>query len=129
MTVSTFDNLAARMGAPMLLRLHGRSGVKYIDGENDDLTLAAAAVGPIIKRNQDGQHGRRRVLERLVSISTDPNSSFGGVVDPGTHAKLEIDGVDWAIEEIGPIGGGLAQLRVTRPESGELSRAAYRAMR
>lgn len=127
--MSQFDDMYTEIAVPALFEHHSRgTTVEYIDGENDPVTLT------VIERNEQSdeqpeQEGRKRLRMKDIIISTDPDSSYGGVAAPAEHAQIQMDGETWSIEAVEALSQSLARLRIIRRSSMERSRESYRPRR
>jgi hypothetical protein len=95
-------------GAEVILSMFGQSAT-YVDGETS--TVLTARCGPINGSEEtDPVRNRRNVRRRTVTISLDPNGSFGGVASPKESAYFTIGSESWSIEAIEYKGNGMARL-------------------
>lgn len=123
--MSRFDADIAGMVDDHLFQF-GRIGVRYLDEPNAEPVDLTAIVGPERTDELDDGTGRKLRITREVTISTDPDSEYGGVASPKMSAKIEIDGVEWAIVAPATVGENTAMLTVSRAPRVERSRAGYR---
>jgi len=104
----------------------GRTGVRYLDEPHAEPVDLTAIVGPERTDELDGETGRKLRITREVTISTDPDSEYGGVAAPKMSAKIEIDDVEWAIVAPVTVGENMATLTLSRSPQVERGRAGYR---
>lgn len=125
---SQLDEIMAEVGVGTLFERLADSGmtVRYLDEPNADPVELTAIVGPEKTDEVDDETGRRLRITREVTISTDPDSQCGGVAAPKASAKIEIDGIEWAIGAPMTVGENMATLTITRSLQVERGRAGYR---
>ena len=106
--MSAFDQAMAAV-ADGLMAVNGDETVtvRYLDPPNDPVTVTAI-LGDIETREIEGERQRTRT----VTITTDPTGDYGGVANPGTHATVEIDGVEWPIEAVEDRTASLVRIRL-----------------
>lgn len=107
-------------GVPARMDQFGDAGrVRYLDPQADPVALTAI-VGKIESTPANpvrGRGGRDQGTEtRIVVITTDPLSVYGGVAKPQQRDALEIDGEKWVITAFEIKPSGLAKLTVERSQ-------------
>ena len=117
------------------LHLHHTGTVVSYEHPDAEPVALTAVVGPIrhVLQEDEGGGGVNRTLERVVTISRDPDGTYGGVADPGVPGVFVIDGVDWAVSDEAGLGefapeltDAYARLRVVRVEPVQRSRPGWR---
>lgn len=101
----------------------GRSVVAQTP-DADDVTVTAI-VGDQRAREDQGDHGRRLVFERELTIPTD--TSAGGLAEPRMDMTFVIDGSSWSVSRIETRSNSTVRLTVARREMVEKSRPQYRS--
>ena len=86
----------------------------------------AAIVGNEVATEEVHDTGRRRVLRRTLTITTDPSGTYGGVAAPALNATVTVDTVSYAVESVKPLGRDSFDVVVVRHEPMEVSRRDYR---
>ena len=117
----------AEIGVPALMEHVGGIPIVYVPGSGDTVDLTGI-VGPIETVEVETEHGIKRVQERDVTISVDPDSEWGGVAAPALNAVVTIAGQNWAIKSVAQTGNQ-ARLRTTLIGIAERSRPGYRTRR
>lgn len=120
---STFDDEFAELALPDLLAEFGVTVTHATDaGVETELT---AILGPERSEAEtDAPDGRRRLVRRDVTITTDPTSEHGGVANPVESDAITINGEVWPVETI-TLAGGAAKLGCLRSPTVKKSRPGY----
>ena len=143
------DNFAAA-AVPNLMIQFGDAVIYYAPGalaldrltmrQLGELTLAelgalpltaglalTAIVGQQRVEVDEAQGESRRLTVRTLTITTDPESDYGGVAAPSERALVEIDDVDYAVRDGSiKLGDGLAEMELVRAGAAEIGRSGYR---
>ena len=125
--MSIFDELMSDLGVNHLMHALGEAGWTYTPAGGSPVSLTAIAEA---KKTEEDEtlDGRRRRRVRTVSITTDPNSDYGGVASPSIEATMTSpQNVEYAVEEIESLSASMARLRLRRRDQLERSRPDYRA--
>lgn len=108
---SRFDDLFANIARPALVAHLADTGVTYAPATTG---IAAAVTTAIVGAEADEllemPDGRTRYRHRTVEIST------AEAPDPRRPDVFTVDGEAWTVHEVLGVQGGLARLRVIRPE-------------
>lgn len=121
--MTAFDALAAEAWA-FHFELWGRT-VTYTPAGGEAVELTGM-VGPVRSQPDEGYELGRRLIELVeITITTDPDSEFGGVADPAENATVTIGSTVWPVESIDE-HCGLTVLHCRRELAVERSRPSYR---
>lgn len=123
--MSQFDDNFAAGSLPALMEVHGQT-ITYTPVTGSAVSLTAI-VGEVNSSIDDEDDGRTEHRERMVTIMTDPSSSFGGVAAPSHADSVTIDSEVWAVDVPGKERGHSVELRVVRTPIVERSREGYRS--
>src|SRR5688572_4401175 len=118
---SLFDTLFAEVARPALVAHLADTGVTYTPASTGvAVDVVTAIVGAEADELLELDEGRTRLRHRTVEIST-------AEADPKHPDVFTIDGEAWTVRERLGVQGGLARLRVVRPE--RVEHAGRRALR
>lgn len=124
--MSTHADMFAEGGLPLLFEHFGdASRVTYTARRGVAVELTAIVGDERAEEMQIGT-GRRRVLRRNLTLTTDPAGDYGGVLVPQLTDTVAIDGVSYAVESVRPLREDMFDLTVIRSEPLEVSRPDYR---
>ena len=148
--MSVFDTMFAEVATPNLMIQFGDAVTYYAPGalglnrltvrQLGELTLAelgalpvsaglalTAIVGQQRVEVDEAQGESRRLTVRTLTITTDPESTYGGVAAPSKQALVEIDNVDYAVRDGSiKLRDGLAEMELVRAGAAEIARRGYR---
>lgn len=95
--------------------------------KNGTAVSLVAIVGQENLKDEVTDAGLVAIGRRKVTICTDPdNADFNGVADPQLNGSVSVDGIDYAVDEIGTVTPKFADLMLKRTVVRELSRSNYR---
>ncbi len=123
--MSRFDTDFAASGLPELMDQFGQP-VTYSPVSGPDVSLTMI-LDPERMTEEEKGGGRVLVQRWEGTITTDPDSDFGGVASPDETATITIGGVVWSVDELAKLTGAYAVLKLVRRSSLERSRPGYRA--
>ena len=136
MAHSRFDDHYRLKAKPRLFQHLGEvkasdapKNVVYIAEDGTETLLTGIITHP---EHVDEYEGGERMLseKREVVISRDPDDvQFGGIEHPSIRAKVKVDGVEYAIEDMEAKSPTLSRLRLTRRPTMERARTGYRRIR
>lgn len=115
---SAYDEIFA-LGREVLLQQHGRA-VTWTKADGTVIAVSNAIVGADVQTVVDTDMGQ--VLERSRTLEI-PTATVAG---PNRGDTVTIDGVTWGYEQTLSISGGLAHVKVVRPEQAEITGREYR---
>jgi len=135
MAHSRFDDYYRTRAKPLLFRFLGELkapgeplNVIYIAEDGTETQLYAIITHP--EHVDEYEDGERMLSEkRECIISRDPNDRHGGIEHPSIRAKVSVDGVEYAIEDMEAKSPTLSRLRLTRRPTMERARSGYRKVR
>jgi hypothetical protein len=131
--MSRFDDLFADLGVPLLMEVNGRPITYYASAGAAVGVALTAIVGSETVQHVEEETGRRRRQVRTVAFSLDPDSAGGGVAEPSEQAVVEIDGVQYAVDDQADpavmLTGSTCTLKLVRRQLAAKTAAGYRARR
>lgn len=123
--MSAFDDTMADAGLPSLLTQIGESGVTYTPEGGAGVSLTAIVGDDMVAPVEERGGGTSQTRTRMVTISVDPSSEFGGVASPQRGATVTLSGESWRVTHVNADSAS-AILTVERSAREEVVRRAYR---
>lgn len=108
------EDLYAASALEVMLEHHGES-VTYTPHQGAAVAITAVVGAEKIETIFEGDRRIKR-RKRMVMISVDSSSAYGGVASPALKAAVTIGSLVYAVAEITPLSGAFAQLTCLRPE-------------
>ena len=121
--MSRFDTAFAASGLPGLFAYFGQAAL-YCPVKRPAVSVTGI-LDPEERRIETHTGARVSLRTRKFTISANPSSEYGGVVEPNEAATVTISNEDWAIDTIDSMPGGWI-LFLVRPELIEQARPGYR---
>lgn len=106
-----------------LLAAHGTTAI-YTPAGGAPVSVIGM-VSPVELVEEETAEGTQEAETTTLTITTDPNSPYGGVAAPAIRDTVQIDSVDWDVDEVAT-GRGSAILKLVRDPSVEKSRPNFR---
>jgi len=121
--MSAFETDYAAAGLPIQLEIFGQA-----------ITIAAPGAAPgdytAIAGDEEAaeettREGRRQVIHRVVTITADPASPFGGIAEPVLHSVVAIGGVEYVLKKVLARSAVAVTFRVERTEACDVRSQRY----
>ena len=122
-----FGDIYGEQCVPVLMQFLGEttSAGTYTSPAGVD-TECYGIITNIGKIDQEDPMGRHVATECEWIISTDPESEYGGVVDPETKATATLNGVTYAVKDVEAVSENLSRLSLVRLPIKRRAREGFR---
>lgn len=127
--MSTHTDMIGEAAIPLLMEQFADADRVTYKPKHGVATSLSAIVGDERSEEQTTSTGRRRVVRRRLTITTDPSGDYGGVATPQLNATVTVDGISYAVESVAPVRNDVFDLQIVRYETTEVSRPDYRDLR
>lgn len=111
--LTPFEAMFQEAGLPELMGQFS-DGTSMVYWQDEEQTEVVGILGPVARMGKVDEDGEYIESSRQVTISRDPDGTYGGLAEPELDGAFEIGEERWSVEDIVMQTGAVTVLRIVR---------------